>query len=80
MDWYGSSLRTSGQQVEKYGDRWFTSVDEHHPGLGPGLADQPLSAFEFGPDDERKNDEFEHVRVEALGHREHVGGIHHLPK
>lgn len=47
------------RQVERYGDRWFSSRKEHHVELGPGLVDQPLSELDFGPEHEIAVDEFE---------------------
>jgi hypothetical protein len=47
------------RQVERYGQRWFSSRDEHHDGLGPGLVDQPLSALDLGPAEEVSVTEFE---------------------
>jgi hypothetical protein len=47
------------RQVERYGDRWFSSRDEHHPELGPGLVDVPLSALDLGGEDEISAEEFE---------------------
>lgn len=31
------------RQVERYGTRWFSSREDHHPELGPGLSDRSLS-------------------------------------
>jgi hypothetical protein len=47
------------RQVERYGDRWFSSRDEYHPELGPGLADLPLSELGLEPMDEVDAAEFE---------------------
>lgn len=47
------------RQVERYGDRWFSSREEYHIGLGPGLVDQPLSALDLAPEHEIAADEFE---------------------
>lgn len=27
------------RQVEHYGDRWLSSIERYHPGIGPGLVD-----------------------------------------
>ena len=53
------------RQVERYGGRWFSSRHDHHPGLGPGLVDQPLSEFELDPQDEISAEEFESAWEEA---------------
>lgn len=47
------------RQVERYGERWVSSRDEYHPGLGGGLADQPLSEVDLGPEHEVSPAEFE---------------------
>ncbi len=47
------------RQVERYGSRWFSSRNEHHPELGPGLAEGPLSAMDYGPEHEVTAEEFE---------------------
>lgn len=47
------------RQVERYGDRWFSSRDEYHDGLGPGLVDQPLSELDLGPEHEITAADFE---------------------
>lgn len=49
------------RQVERYGDRWFSSRDDYHDGLGPGLADQPLSESDLSALEEIGADEFEQV-------------------
>jgi hypothetical protein len=53
------------RQVERYGDRWFSSRSEYHPELGPGLVDQPLSVLELSPEHEIGAEEFESAWKEA---------------
>jgi hypothetical protein len=55
------------RQVERYGDRWFSSRDEYHSELGPGLVDQPLSVLELGSELEIDASEFERAWVESGG-------------
>ncbi len=56
------------RQVEKYGDRWFSSIKRFHPGLGPGLVDRALSEMGFEPQHEISREEFEEAWNEALKH------------
>ena len=53
------------RQVERYGDRWFSSREEHHPELGPGLVDQPLSELDLGSEHEISAEEFEEAWRES---------------
>jgi len=53
------------RQVERYGDRWFSSSEDYHDELGLGLVDQPLSQLELGPDHEIRSDEFERAWQES---------------
>jgi hypothetical protein len=53
------------RQAERYGERWFSSREEHHPELGPGLVDLPLSELEFEPEHEISADEFERAWEES---------------
>ncbi|GCE15241.1 hypothetical protein [Tengunoibacter tsumagoiensis] len=54
------------RQVEVYGEKWLCSNKEYHPGVGPGLADQPLSFFEFKKEHEINKTEFELIWAEAI--------------
>jgi hypothetical protein len=47
------------RQVERYGDRWFSSRSEYHDELGPGLVDQPLAELDLRAEHEVSPDEFE---------------------
>jgi hypothetical protein len=47
------------RQVECYANRWFSSRNEHHPELGPGLAEGPLSAMNYPRENEVTAEEFE---------------------
>lgn len=58
------------RQIERYGTRWFCSNKEYHPEIGPGLADQPLSASDLESEDEISKEEFEAVWEEAIKHCE----------
>jgi hypothetical protein len=53
------------RQVERYGDRWFSSREAYHADLGPGLTDQPPSVLGLGEDDATTADTFETVWLEA---------------
>lgn len=53
------------RQVERYGDRWFSSRHEYHPEIGPGLVDQPLSVLDLGAEQEITAEEFEAAWREA---------------
>lgn len=53
------------RQVERYGDRWFSSRDEHHAELGPGLVDAPLTETNLQADHEISTEEFEDVWRES---------------
>ena len=57
------------RQVECYGGRWFSSRQPYHEGLGPGLAEGPLSAMDYEPENEITAEEFERAwragRVDA---------------
>jgi hypothetical protein len=57
------------RQVERYGDRWFSSRKEYHPELGGGLADQSLSELDLGLEHEIGAREFEEA-WEASGKAE----------
>lgn len=54
------------RQVEVYNGRWFCSKQDFHPGLGPALADQPLSEIDLGPEHEIVREEFEEAWKKAL--------------
>jgi hypothetical protein len=61
------------RQVENYGDRWFCSLKDYHPEIGPGLTDLLLSESELGPRDAISKEEFEHAwqrAVDELKHQE----------
>ena len=49
------------RQVERYGSRWFSSREDYHPELGPGLAEGPLSEMDYDPQHEISAEEFEAV-------------------
>jgi hypothetical protein len=54
------------RQVEIYGGRWFSSLEDYHPDLGPGLSDQPLSRMGLESEKEVCKDEFEKTWAEAV--------------
>jgi hypothetical protein len=56
------------RQVEKYGDRWFSSIKRSHPEIGPGLIEATLSESGLEPQHEIAQAEFEEVWNEALKH------------
>ncbi len=56
------------RQVEKYGDRWFSSIKRSHPEIGPGLSDRSLSESDLEPQHEIAQAEFEEVWNVALKH------------
>ncbi len=56
----------STRQVEKYGDRWFSSLKRYHPEIGPGLTDRSLSQIDIEPQDEISQAEFEEAWNEAI--------------
>ena len=47
------------RQVERYGERWFSSREAWHDRLGPGLTEGPLSRMGYGPEHEVSAQEFE---------------------
>lgn len=49
------------RQVEFYSGQYFSSREDYHQSIGPGLADQPLNVLGLGPDQEITPDEFEEV-------------------
>ena len=53
------------RQVEKYGDRWFSSRQDYHPEIGLGLFDQSFSDLHLRPDEEITAAEFEEVWAES---------------
>jgi hypothetical protein len=55
------------RQVEKYGDRWFSSRRDYHPEIGLGLLDQSFSDLHppLGLDEEITAAEFEQVWAES---------------
>lgn len=58
------------RQVEVYGDRWFSSLDDYNPELDAGgLADKPLSELDLGPEYEISQEEFEDAWQSALRRR-----------
>lgn len=65
MFWIEFDGEQPSRQVERYGDRWFSSRDEYEPGLGGGLADQPLSEVDLGPEHEITAEEFATAWEEA---------------
>src|SRR4051812_29005215 len=56
---------TPTRQAEEYAGRWFSSRDEYHDELGPGLTDLPLSEDDFEPEQEISVEEFEAAWREA---------------
>ena len=56
------------RQVEKYGDRWFSSIKRFHPEIGPGLIESTLSDSGLESQDEISQAEFEEAWNEALKH------------
>jgi hypothetical protein len=56
------------RRVERYGDRWFCSILDYHPDVGPCLCDQPLDQLELRPEEEITRDEFETAWQAALAH------------
>ncbi len=56
------------RQVEKYGDRWFSSIKRYHPEIGPGLIEASFSKSGLEPQHEISQAEFEEVWNEALKH------------
>jgi hypothetical protein len=59
MFWIEFEGEQPTRQVERYGDEWFSSRDAYEPGKGGGLADQPLSEVDLGPENEISAEEFE---------------------
>jgi hypothetical protein len=55
------------RQVERYGDAWFSSREDYHPELGPGLVDQPLSVLELGAEHEIDREEFQRAWEASAG-------------
>ena len=53
------------RQVEVYGDRYFSSRDDYHEELGPGLGDRYLSELGMTADHEISAEEFERVWIES---------------
>ncbi len=47
------------RQVEHYGEKWFSSREDYHEGLGLSLCDIPLSQMELYEEDEITQEEFE---------------------
>jgi hypothetical protein len=60
----------AARQVDIFGDHWFTSLDDYHDGVGPGLTDQPLSKLSVLPEWEISQEEFEQVWEEAMRRRQ----------
>lgn len=54
------------RQVDIVEGRYYCSLDPAVPGVGGGLADQPLSRLGLPPEWEIGQDEFEDVWVKAL--------------
>ena len=55
------------RQVDIVDGRFYCSLDPAVPGVGGGLADQPLSRLCVEPEWEISEDEFEHIWAIALG-------------
>ena len=56
---------TPVRQVVVFGDRYFSSRDDYHDGLGPGLVDQYLSEVGLTDADEISAEEFERAWIES---------------
>lgn len=67
--WFEFDGERPNRQVERYGEQWFSSRYEYHPGLGPGLSDVPLSVSrrdgELSDEHECSAAEFEQAWAEA---------------
>jgi hypothetical protein len=57
------------RQAERVGERWISSREAHHPELGPGLVDLPLTELEFEPGQEIDAAEFERAWRELRNRR-----------
>jgi len=63
--WFEFDGEVDLSQIERYGERWFTSRKSYHPELGPGLVDLPLSDIDLGSEHEIDAEEFEQAWREA---------------
>lgn len=64
---------TPVRQVECYGGKWFSSREDFHAGLGPGLSEGPLSGMDYGPENEITPEEFERAWLVAGTASDHSG-------
>ena len=64
----------SRRQIERYGDRWFTSRNDYHSELGPGSLTLPLSELELKTEHEITADDFERAWGEACRQRNEQSG------
>jgi hypothetical protein len=65
--WYEFDGDVPVRQVERYGDRWFSSRDDYHPDLGPGRTDQPPAVLGLGETHATTAESFDAVWREAAG-------------
>lgn len=47
------------RQVEYSGNKWFSSRNDYHEGIGPSLCDIPLSQIDLYEEDKITSEEFE---------------------
>ncbi len=53
------------RQVKNFGGKWFSSRDEYHDDIGPGLYDGKLSDLDLSDSVEISSDDFELVWQES---------------
>ncbi|SET46304.1 hypothetical protein [Thalassotalea agarivorans] len=54
------------RQVEKYGNKWFSSREEYHDDVGPGLYDGHIKELDLSDSNTITKQEFETVWQESL--------------
>jgi len=47
------------RQIEHSGDKWLSSRNDYHEGIGPSLCDIPLSQMELYEEDKITSEEFD---------------------
>jgi len=56
---------SASRQVDKYGDKWLSSIVDYHEGIGPSLFDGNIDDLDLSESEKISKEEFEVVWAKA---------------